>query len=48
LSLEKIFEISSIINQGYKISDIVNISEIKEFLDGVFRLHNEEEYKYKR
>ncbi|WP_271628843.1 ATP-dependent nuclease [Caldicellulosiruptor sp. DIB 104C] len=36
LSLEKIFEINSILNKGGKISSIFNVVEIKEFLDGIF------------
>ena len=36
LSLEKIFEINSILNKGCKISSIFNVGEIKEFLDGIF------------
>lgn len=36
LSLEKIFEINSILNKGCKISSIFNVVEIKEFLDGIF------------
>ncbi|HHY76910.1 MAG TPA: AAA family ATPase [Clostridiales bacterium] len=37
LSLEKIFEINSILNKGCKISSIFNVGEIKEFLDRIFR-----------
>ncbi|WP_422448088.1 AAA family ATPase [Thermoanaerobacterium sp. DL9XJH110] len=37
LSLEKIFEINSILNKGQKISSIFNVIEIKEFLDAIFR-----------
>ncbi|MCF6096044.1 ATP-dependent endonuclease [Thermovorax subterraneus] len=36
LSIEKIFEINSILNKGCKISSIFNVVEIKEFLDGIF------------
>jgi predicted ATP-dependent endonuclease of OLD family len=38
LSLEKIFEINSLLNKGYKISSMFNVTEIKEFLDGVFHM----------
>lgn len=38
LSLEKIFEINSILNNGCKISSIFNVVEIKEFLDGIFHI----------
>ena len=37
LSLEKIFEINSLLNQGCKISSIFNIEEIKDFLDIIFQ-----------